>query len=960
MKFLQIPTLITISLICKLTFAQNYSITHFNEKNGFNASTIYGISQDSRGYLWIGSDIGLIRYDGISFKYYGLKDGVIDLDVFNLNIDSNDYVFLHNFSNQINYYKDDLFYNTKNHQQLSNLGYKNYPIGTFYEYENSFVISSFNANSFFIIKLSNDSIKSHKEIKFHKDHRIIGIITLKKKLYVFYRYNNGKAAYKVYNNSYEIGGDYLKNPANYFAKIEDYICIAQDKEIKFFKKEKNDLLKLYDQINLKSHIKSIFSNKNVLWVSLTKGGIVKIDLQKNIEYLNQLETVNYGYVDRDSNYWIATEGNGLYYYRKSLIKNYDINTLKVSKVVTSLFNGIDNSIYLGFNKAAIAKFKNDSVIRFHNLENKKKPDSRKIVKFLPNKDNSFVCLTEDYEYNLKEIDGKFYSSKLRPIFDGTNKDAIKLNNTDFLFATSSSLIKASNGNFIYLLPKRVTTIEADSENKIWIGTLNGLYTWSKSYSEPKKNEIEKLSKTKINDINFFRNNVVVSTDTGIFIYDDSLSEIKNIITEKNGLISNQCKKTKSHYNYLWILTNKGISKIEFEHQSLKVVNVTNYTTSDGLISNFVNDILIKNDTAWVATDEGLSVFPCNLKKKKLNPLINIIEASTNLSKINIFQPIKLSPTENNISITYSNMLFSKRQENTYEYRLLPENQEWVKTKETTLTFANLYPKKYKFEVRPLGKKKSAGIEFEILPKFTQTLLFKILLSLVFSVSLILFLLWRVKIIKRKNFIEKTISKLELEAIKAQINPHFIYNCLNSIKNTIINKERRDAENQLSLFSVLVRKTLEISQQNFISLDKEIDYLEKYIKMERLRFKEKLEYSINLQSISNTEKFNLPSMLIQPFVENAIKHGKPNRIEIPLKIKVIFKLIDSKLICEIHDNGIGINTKSKEKQKNHKSLGIKLCSKRAETYNELYGSKIKIKAAEKSTNGTIITIFIPQK
>ena len=448
-----------------------------------------------------------------------------------------------------------------------------------------------------------------------------------------------------------------------------------------------------------------------------------------------------------------------------------------------------------------------------------------------------------------------------------------------------------------------------------------------------------------------------STDAGVYFYDSISSKIKNIITENKGLINNQCKKTITYNNSLWVATNSGLSKILFS-ENCEINTIVNFNISDGLISNFINDILIKNDTIYVATNEGLSVFPCNLKKNSYKPLINIIEAKTNLKPHNIYEPIKLTPKGNNISITYSNMLFSKSNESSYEFRLLPSTKKWTETNETSIAFSNLNPNSYTFEVRSAGINKIARVTFEVMPRFTQTLLFKFIIFLLLSSLTVLFFNRRMKLVRRKNFIEKTISQLELEAIKAQINPHFIYNSLNSIKNTIIKKENLIAEQQLSVFAKLVRQTLSISQKNFITLDKEIDYLNNYLEMEKMRFKENLTYSINLKNIDSSSEFVLPSMLLQPFIENSIKHGMPSDESLTAVITINFILKENILYCELKDNGPGVSNTSSDT--NHISQGIKMSSKRASTYNKLYNTNITVEIENKIENGTLINISIPQK
>ena len=472
-----------------------------------------------------------------------------------------------------------------------------------------------------------------------------------------------------------------------------------------------------------------------------------------------------------------------------------------------------------------------------------------------------------------------------------------------------------------------------------------------------------LVNRKINDIVFCKNILFLATDSGVISIDYETSNLLSFISEKDGLISNQCKKIVLNSNYLWVATNSGLSKIELDSDSLKLKSILNYTRSDGLISNFINDILIKKDTAWIATNEGISAFPKNMRKQVFSPILNIIEAKTNFFNLDIYRPIELSPNKNNISITYSNMMFPNNKDSYYEYRLLPYNSLWTTTDKNSITFSDLAPNSYTFEVRSVGAFKygvhnSTQLEFKVLPSFTQTLLFKLLLLIISLTLLALFINWRMRLTNKKAQVEKMITQLELEAIKAQINPHFIYNCLNSIKNTIIKQDNLNAEEQLSVFAKLVRQTLNISKKNFITLEKEIDYLNNYLEMEKIRFKEKLNFSIDLTNITNSALIQLPSMLIQPFVENAIKHGSPIDENTPSIININFSLKGYISHSKIMDNGPGI--KSTNQKKPYKSQGNEISLKRASTYNKLYDTNVFIITEYKINKGTLITISIPQK
>lgn len=215
--------------------------------------------------------------------------------------------------------------------------------------------------------------------------------------------------------------------------------------------------------------------------------------------------------------------------------------------------------------------------------------------------------------------------------------------------------------------------------------------------------------------------------------------------------------------------------------------------------------------------------------------------------------------------------------------------------------------------------------------------------------------------------DKKLTEIELKAIRAQINPHFIFNCLNSIQLFVMQRDYEYAQKYLSDFSYLIRKTLDFSRRNFISLSDEIAYLSTYLGLEKMRFENKMEYEIIVDPAIVTAELEIPAMLLQPYVENAVKYGMTNTDHPIGKLFIQFNQIESDMLeCLVDDNGIGI-TRSKTMRtlpKHHQSSGMEISSNRAELLNKMYNTGIHIDIIDKSENnigesGTIVRILIPQ-
>jgi LytS/YehU family sensor histidine kinase len=214
--------------------------------------------------------------------------------------------------------------------------------------------------------------------------------------------------------------------------------------------------------------------------------------------------------------------------------------------------------------------------------------------------------------------------------------------------------------------------------------------------------------------------------------------------------------------------------------------------------------------------------------------------------------------------------------------------------------------------------------------------------------------------------QKKNLQLKLKLKRAQINPHFIFNSLNIVQAKILEGNNFESNTYLTKFSKIVRFILENSTNNYNSLAQELEFLSSYIEMEKIRFENDLSVIIDIDNSLSTNKVWIPSLIIQPFVENAIWHGLQPKEDAPWVIKIIFEIKNKYLLIKIDDNGIGINKSIEQKQhgfKSHKkSMGLQLSKERIQTLKQIYHKNYSIEIIDKSTTsneaGTIVTITIP--
>ena len=299
--------------------------------------------------------------------------------------------------------------------------------------------------------------------------------------------------------------------------------------------------------------------------------------------------------------------------------------------------------------------------------------------------------------------------------------------------------------------------------------------------------------------------------------------------------------------------------------------------------------------------------------------------------------IELKYNDNLISFEFATLNFLSANTNMYAYKLEGYDDNWINAgNRTTAYYTKLTPGKYFFKVKSISEKQSSSniyiIKIIIDPPFWQTWWFYSLVVILIILSIIFIIKWRTGIIDQSY--KNKLAEMELKALRSQMNPHFIFNSLNSIQYYILKKEPKAAYNYLTKFSNLMRMILQNSKYKLISLKSEYEWLKIYLELESLRMENTLDWAIEIDKNINTEKAFLPAMVFQPYVENAIIHGLLPK---PENRKLTVEILQEKnvLKCIITDNGIGRNKSfelNKARLKQHESTAMSLTKDRLAILN----------------------------
>lgn len=445
----------------------------------------------------------------------------------------------------------------------------------------------------------------------------------------------------------------------------------------------------------------------------------------------------------------------------------------------------------------------------------------------------------------------------------------------------------------------------------------------------------------------------------------------------NGKSTNIKMIACSPNNELWAMSDQGLVKIERECWTSSLFHFDyGIKRWSGLFQ------FMKSGQLFIGGRDGF--YTIDTDKLKINtraPIPYISKIITNKGVKNRLEnhlhqmPVSLGPEEKTLSIEFSAINHTLSSKSKFLYQLEGIDEGWIDPGDKrALSYSYLPEGKYTFKLRAannenIWSESDFELPIRVMVPWYNTKAFGVgigllVLGLIFSAYQL-----RISQIKKANELksnfEKRVADLEMNALRAQMNPHFIFNCLNSIEAYVIRNDTRKASEYLNAFGRLVRLILQNSSSSYIDLQDELQSIRLYLELEQMRFKNSFSYEITLIDDLDPEEYEIPPMLIQPFIENAIWHGL-NHLEEKGKLKIEISREGHALRCIIEDNGIGrvAAQKIRAAQKiKRRSMGMDITMQRIETLNKIYNTHNEIQIEDlyddqQNAAGTRITITIP--
>lgn len=438
---------------------------------------------------------------------------------------------------------------------------------------------------------------------------------------------------------------------------------------------------------------------------------------------------------------------------------------------------------------------------------------------------------------------------------------------------------------------------------------------------------------------------------------------------------------------LWVCTSNGLAVMVHnkEKDSWDIYNVGKQL---GINFDSWVDGRMAVDTLghiWLSTTDNLiKLYPEKIHLRKETPRAVIEKVLLGMNETNWgkrsdsvysyfqlpYKPI-FKYNENSLGIRFNGTNLSEASGQEYSYKLEPLDTSWSQSSQNnTVSLLKLLPGSYTFKVRVKNEdtawSEPATFSFTIERPFWDKWWFRLLLIALGASVIVYFYSRRIKAIREEASMQNQLKELEMKALKAQMNPHFIYNALNSIQSLIVDERKTEAISYVGTFSRLLRQVLEHTDSNVVSLEKEMQTLKLYVKLESLRLNIDLEYTISADTEVMTEFEKLPPLVLQPFVENALWHGL-SRKEGLKKMKVFVSQTDEYLVCTIEDNGIGrakaATFKKSSTTEMYASRGIDITIKRLAEFNKTKDSPAVYEDLfdrEGSPAGTKVNVYIKRQ
>ena len=518
---------------------------------------------------------------------------------------------------------------------------------------------------------------------------------------------------------------------------------------------------------------------------------------------------------------------------------------------------------------------------------------------------------------------------------------------------------------------------AVQDNTLWMGRSNGLYydnidtILRISDSKHKAKPLPSFSYNVKDLVTDDQHRLWIGTDGyGIYACEQcEKGDFKLVKGTESDIVAQLFAKNSEE---IWVATANGLKRIQVKSWEPFETEVRTFNTTHGLPTRVINSVFVKDSMAYIGTREGITLLPTNIDTQdSIPPILHWTGLSINQQDTTIQLNYTLHHNDNTITIQYVGLSYKSQKNITYRYRMKGVDKDWQTTMQLERSYPQLRPGNYIFELQAIDLNGISSpiqtLQFTIQQPWWTTIWFYLLLVIFLGGLIYSIFRWRFKQLAKeeqeRRAVEKRFADLELQALQAQMNPHFIFNSLSAIQNFILSSNIQSADAYLVKFARLMRSYLDASKEKYTTVDEELKLLKLYVELEQLRFKDKFDVHWLVDDEVDIYA-ELPTMLIQPFVENAINHGLNYKESKGLLEIIITQKDEDTICCTVKDNGVGrvaAKVIQAQAQRSHKSRGMKIIEERLETLKSVQDAFVDIQIRDlyddATAMGTQVDILI---
>ncbi len=1026
------------------SFSQKYQSRHYTMKDGLPDNSVRSIFKDSKGYLWIGTDAGLCRFDGKKFKIFSSTDRFKGEKIWSITEDGSGNLWFGDYGNGVIKYDGNTFIKYNADSGLVNNRVR------IIEYSKKFNLVLIGTDYGLTVYDGKTFHNFSKELGNAEDPLwVTGFYedSISIKVYTFSHLNytldpNNLNLDKMGDNEPLYCGSYLathfaKDGKQYFTDRIGLTILENNDTLKYITNAANTP----NNRNLGQVFDITEDNDGMIWLAswepyaLSPGGLYMYDGE---DVLKMNNTFNLDcragwslYYDKDFDIlWFGTVDNGLYRITKNLFEYYDPEMFGLDSLTINdlLFDKEGNLLILD-KKHLIKKFNDET---FEVLPNKPFYESaRDYNKRIKNTNWSEIGKTKDYNSFLSALEfAKMTFDPSGNLWINSDPGLFKMNyysmepichsmtgygTRNIVFDGKGRLTAAASwGPMIVFediinstavlplwktknLPKDISKVLA-KDDKFWMTSLSkGLYcamdTVYKNYNETNSEIDNSLNYLCLDNIG----SLILGANNGnIYIADittDSLN-ILHKIGPSDGISGNSINWLQAdRRNQLWIGTNTWLNRLDLDQlYSNNTIQLYHYNEEEGYINQAGNvamldhngDILVGTEGSLlrIKSSEGINKFKTKQHIRLLDFEINgksflqKLVSNLGLDEHAGITPCKLSYDQNYLVVRFDVLNYLNPDKDIFRYFLTGLDKEWSAFSDLRqVSYSHLPPGNYTLHIE--GKNLNTGenynqliIPIKIKAPFWKTWWFYLLISSFIIIGVWIYFRFKIKKTKeeeqKKSEISRQLAELEMKALLAQMNPHFTFNAINSIQNYILDNDVDKALSYLSDFSKVVRQTLDNASKQFIPIGEEIEYLRRYLHLEQMRFDDQFLFEITVEEGIDPETALIPPMILQPFAENAIKHGlRHKNTQGNLSVR-FYKADENTLKCSVEDDGIGREAAKglNSGLENHRAAGTKITEQRIKQLNSYYNQSIysvtimDLSDGNGNPSGTKVIIMLP--